>query len=818
MTRTILRGERKSGNPLLMAVFAFAVGGFVPAVAATTYKVDGTKLQITVPAGETNAVDSTELSPVLNNEVSDIEKLGEGCIEMTEDISAYKGDIHVKKGTWRFFDSNGLGSLAENPNTSVYVEKGATLENHAQGTTKINLRGKTIVFEGTGVNGIGALLVRAAADQSSYTFGTNLVMTGDALINGLSDKHYYINGYGNYLWLNMNGHDLTVNNGQRNAQFYYVKTRNPGRIIAVGQTRVAFQDINYFWRNTDDNCFVMEDASKFSDGGGGMRGTYEWGIRWNSTGTNSFDKLVSGITADWHLWKGKIDLLRTMTTSVGNYSQLNFANTISGNGGLRFLGGVLGTTNFVKLTSGDNTFKGGVSGKQVAFQLVPGAVPADGGAFEAEDSSVTFADNSPDSPYALPTGVVSVSSARTVSGGVGSWKHLTKEGDGALTYDSSIGADELDVRGGSVALSAPSEKSWMAGVIEGSAYYTKATLSQPRARTGEAFHHRVVASPEHLYTNYGKDIRKWTVADKWWFPEDMTNACTAGKARYLITYSGYIWNRTGTAANWTFAGNLGNLTLMFVNGTKVFEMTNTKETRWGTVTLQPGPNYFVACNEGKINDGGTQNSATNMVPNWNGMGVRYDPTGSDSNDATKYLVLQNKAGEPPLLTWCKPGEAASYPRDDKVLDDEILIAGEEKGTFCDIPSFKGMSFASGTGIDFGGNAYSLDCLKGLPTVTDTAGLTVEDRWTVDVADVLAGGCVKDVPVALGDDVELVLTNLEAARRRKGVTTWTIVRSTAPIAGSISIKDPEVAERWSVSVSDKTISLTYRPSGLVLVVR
>ena len=67
-------------------------------------------------------------------------------------------------------------------------------------------------------------------------------------------------------------------------------------------------------------------------------------------------------------------------------------------------------------------------------------------------------------------------------------------------------------------------------------------------------------------------------------------------------------------------------------------------------------------------------------------------------------------------------------------------------------------------------------------------------------------------------VELEIENPLAARSVSGVREWMVLESTEDITGSISVKDAEVAKRWTVKVDGGSVTLKYRPVGTIMVVR
>ena len=172
---------------------AMTVCGF-RGMAQTSYDPDGTTLKITVPAGETNSIESAKIT----SEITEIRKLGLGGLIIDADLTGYTGDIRVEAGTWRVIDSKGLGKLSKTALADdvgkVYVSDGATLEAKCAEAPKYF--GKQIHVSGYGVNRLGALLVSGTANCSGSTWGSNLILEGDTYANSITTAIWYYNTYG----------------------------------------------------------------------------------------------------------------------------------------------------------------------------------------------------------------------------------------------------------------------------------------------------------------------------------------------------------------------------------------------------------------------------------------------------------------------------------------------------------------------------------------------------------------------------------------------------------------------------------------------
>jgi hypothetical protein len=108
-------------------------------------------------------------------------------------------------------------------------------------------------------------------------------------------------------------------------------------------------------------------------------------------------------------------------------------------------------------------------------------------------------------------------------------------------------------------------------------------------------------------------------------------------------YTGYIWNRTGAPATWTFAEHFDDNVLLIINGTVVlYDMV------WGTpskasYTLKPGPNAFEVRFGQGIGGAGAPDPAGTGTSWWNGFNratsFAIDFDGRNSEDWTHYTIL-----------------------------------------------------------------------------------------------------------------------------------------------------------------------------------
>jgi hypothetical protein len=164
-------------------------------------------------------------------------------------------------------------------------------------------------------------------------------------------------------------------------------------------------------------------------------------------------------------------------------------------------------------------------------------------------------------------------------------------------------------------------------------------------------------------------------------------------------------------------------------------------------------------------------------------------------------------GDGSLFTWAIPSDDVFYPGTD------------ESNKIGYLPRFDTVKFSGGTlHLNVGTNVFRVGEVEGFPSVVGGNGFVSENKWTIDAEDIAAGMKVSNQKIDFGEDVELEIENPLAARSVSGVREWTVLESSEDITGSISVKDTEVAKRWTVTVSGNSVSLKYRPVGTMMVVR
>lgn len=784
---------------VVFAVAATLAGGVTNA--ATEYSVADNTLTISVPEGETNSVVVAELACANNNKVTRIVKTGRGGFMMDDKtaIPQYEGDIHVNEGTWIVACTNALGKLdnGKGENTGkVFVADGATID-MASTDRYLSNSGKKITIKGDGVSGNGALTVSVLANNYyKDVLGNNIVLDGDASI-GMSGFNLYLLGS----IIDLNNHKLIVKGGQSGSNSTIVLGGNDdGSTVKRGEIEFKEYGCLLLQANTffEEGCRITfnDNASLTAK----MTGRYDVPVIWDSSGRIYSEAVVQGdITNTWH---GSVELQKSMRIAIAKSGTFGLAGKVSGAGGLNMYWNSSTIpdvpVNSVSLANDDNNFEGGVSVKELIVNVKEnGAVPTDGGVFALTNSIANF---DPLKNYMLPDGIIHVDEDkdRSVNGGLGKWKKLVKTGAGTVDYDSAIGANELELREGILKLSVPQTN--FVGLIEGVQYFTDGETSANAAKNAKiAYTNGVVLSP-YLMNSAMKSY--WTTARPDWDVEDKTikGHCT--------TYSGYMWNRETTNVMWTFVSCVANRTTLHIDDEHIFThipSSSAKTLGKGTIEVTPGAHRFRIGNHSSYHSNNplkTEGGMSGSVEAWKGMGLRWDPLGRDTTDPANFEILEDP-GDGSLFTWAIPGEDVFYPG-----TDESIKLGK----------FQRVKFSGGT-LHLNGVTNRVSEVEGMPLVVGSGRIVVQNKWTIDAADIINGSstAATGVSFGFGEDVELEINDPNVVYAANAVREWTLVESAENIAGAISIKDEVGSGLLVVKIVGNAVKLKRRP-GTVMVIR
>lgn len=725
--------------------------------------------------------------------VTNIIKSGAGTLLVNVDLSSYEGAITIEEGRYKFTTAASLGSTSS-ASGRVRVCANATLESAVEfGTGFVDAKrydggpvGRRIEFEGVGCDGCGAL--QSTAKNYASPFGTNLVMRGDATW-GVSATTSLQNPT-----LAMNGYVLTVSSiGATKREIYF---RAPRFVGIVGRIDVPFLDLYLYKFGTGnvggDSSNVLKIDTRSWLGTGGFDYNIDWTLdMWGSI------FCTSGSQPNYNDWKGPVILHGLCEVSAYNNNSYCFtaSGPVSGDGGFYLHGqaGNIRNNPQLKLMNANNSFTGGFCGQYGTLHLYDnGALPADGGLLAMTNGTVRLETNR---WFSLPP--ATFDGAGAVYGAYGEWKNsLVKTGEGILQYESCIGSPRLEVKGGKIVL--PSRNTAVSGLNYGYSLYNEPSswaLRNAFLNGHNSFTNELVFSTQLCYkraANLG--VNEW---ENGWH----TNM--------YVTYTGYLWNRSGSNETWTIAFNNMDPSSLYIDGNKIFETDSTTKVYFRNVSLSDGPHAIelrIVTNSDKwagpnLGNQLTASDGLEGTPEWtSNFGFAFDRRGRGSLKASDYESFVDPE-DGSLLTRTVPGGSAETP-EGQVVDYQV--------------SFPTVAAVAGGTVEFADPVcYSVEKAEGWPSF-EKCDLTIRDGWRLDALDIVGHQMHVSGKLTFGTSAKIELDNPEAYV--KGAANQNcICRAEGGIEGTPAF-DP--CSRWKLvkSADGKSLFLEKQPKGLRLIFR
>ena len=738
-------------------------------------------------------------------------KEGDGTLVMDTAISGFTGPVVVKDGVLACMCKYALG--ADVAESHVYVRDGATFWCQRISGVKVN-ENRTLHIVGSGHNGQGALashVNRRGEYSQNYVHCKNLRLDGDASV-----MHPVWGYVANNLWLQ--GHTLTVNtvysssskthtdatwlvatiedNGKivmHDAIFYvnalYLRDATAGNEIEVGEN-AGFR----FWASNFANV-PGRDTWRFN-----FTGSTGWLWGDDSSGVLRFDRAK----AERRNWIGNPIVLNGTTLKMNSQGNTKtcwmlLGGPVSGNGNIDIAYVNSRPSSRLSLVNPANSFTGSVRvDKGLLYVHEPGSLPSGNPLVVDRTGPLTHG-------FQMSNGVIVNNVALDyhgvefvapgeqslgpltftgeayqnsyypgrIQGGSGAFSRIDKQSPNTMEYYSGIGAPLLNVEGGTVKLPRGPDP----GLWEG----TNATVIGGVFSNSAASTNLVARGPNVLNNTFAAHY-----------------GAKLGTSAANATYTGYIWNRTGADASWTFAMSAQQYTRMDIDGVEVMRQRrknpadstpNDDEHKFATVTLSPGPHLVhIRCFVDKLF------SSTNAATFWpKDFGFVYDRQGRGSTDPNDFEIVID------------PGDGSLFTRS----------VGEAA-----LPHFDEMRFANGTTLDLNGNAYVASTISGLPTVTSSAtdasaapSLTISGNLVVDAADLEAGGKLSlDMPLSFGATGGVTVTNLLGVARKEYTIAEVSGDNAISAEGSFSSRCSVDGGRWTVGMSGDGKKIVLTPAA------
>ncbi len=771
---------------------------------------DGTVLTVEVVSGEAD-FGTGHLSALTGNTVTRFVKTGGGTLVVPAavDLSAYTGEIAVEGGVYRILASAGAGSSSAG---DLKVSETAAFE-IAPASGTIDLGTKHVLFAGEGPDGKGALRCAAASAQDGgRAFGTNLEMTGNAVI-AVTTAYQLSFGTSSQVWqLDMGGHKLELRpyvnaNGasDKNIRFLGSLTIvNPGEMIAT-QGNLILRDLTNLATFGGDaaNALTMS-STKVGTGTANTKlefskakAAFPWTLVWDTGRNLSVPSTSTTTTTNENCWAGPVELRKDMRVtfgSSGGYQRFTLGGPVSGDAAIRLETNAADSE--LNLLSDSNVFTGPLVSVGAAVRLwKSGALPLEGAGFVGTNATLVLEG---DDVYSLPSATFDGPSA--VRGGQGAWSgSVVKTGSGTLEYASQVGGSRLENGGGAICFAPQTRDVRFAGFVSGCRSYST---------TAEAL---AAYAAEEIVTN-GVELTPSAAYDKshaWWV------------ANALITYDGYIWNNSNGDVTWSFVTAMGEKSKLKVNGMTVCEdaFHSSAEARmdcgYGNAVLKPGANRMTLWVMTKSAGQGPACRQASDNPVWakSSFGFVYDAQGRNAVQKIKdgdpgftkaaysYYQAIVEPGDASLLTWTEPGASDTY-----------RTPGTDE-TFTLTPQFGTIACANGTTLDYSGlGVCHVANLAGTPTIANCGTFGVAGVWTLDASEL--GGTLTSIGVLDFAGCTLALSG----KARSG--SFVIATAAEGIVGLPTLPDELAANGWVLSCEDdgKSLCLKKNPSGLILLFR
>lgn len=713
---------------------------------------------VDVPSGETNSLASllSAQGAADLSQLAAIVKTGSGLLVSDQAIHTFTGTVFVAEGT---FSARVTGALGTN-GCWTCVKDGATVEFREVDETKehsLYFTENHLLVSGTGVDGKGALAKYGKGSQI-YVWPT-VYLAGDArlfLQSGRGDfQSYWPNGVNVRADLHLNGHTLTVKASGGNVVLSGTRV-SPGNIF-VESGQILIQGVVRF-EGGPENTLTLAKDGRIQFWGDTAQGewtliTEEGASLEAGNGQNQSNK------NNWNMPLVLNGDLRTRRYL--SWGGLSLVGPVSGPYGIRCLNDKMS----LHLVNGSNTFTGPVSfpAQNYLYLYENGALPEASAGLYATNSSVVFKNFE---MYQLPP--ASFHGTGTVFFAQGAWRdRLLKTGEGCLEYKSLVSSKLLDLREGTIRLSGSGYLN--PGLWEGVQYFSTSD------KTTEAFLSTVC--PSNAVT-FGVDaaLMNGTAPPSPW--RDQT----------VVTYSGYLWNRTDETVTWSFAGSIDDTMRLILDG-KVYDWTAWQEVATYTVSLEPGPHSF----EVRLNNYYGGAGASEAQGKWKkNFGFVYDPLGRGTTNAADYVVLRDE-GDGKIFT--------------RTIDSfQNLLR----------PIFDTVRCAEGTTLDLAGMSWETASLEGCPSVTNGDFTVI--NWTVTATALAAGQTllVED-HLIFPDGATLSVGDLSTLTRAGEGTL--LCRAKKGVQGVPRLLQSEpVDTRWTVRKDSETdLRIVYK-EGLQIILR
>ena len=741
-----------------------------------------------------------------------LRKCGDGWMQSSVKMASFKGEIHIEGGG--FIVNTNLMTGAQDYDTApvVHVSSGATFMLRATDSTcaknSLTLYNE-FYLAGEGYNGMGVICNASQNSQYNTPYAGPWHLESDVKLYHTSYQRWDVGDLtqNGRFFIDMQGHDIYfVKNPDSSSGSWWtlsIGTRilNPGNIYADGQT-MMIQGCGDFEGNSENNMVFSNRCTIYMNN----RAKIPWTLKFDGGASVICQTAPSGL--DYTNNNSFVGPMKINNGTVRIYTPN--ANKVRGttiHGPLTGNGGIFVDNCWLQLINGDKNLTGPItiSGANTTTQYC-------GLALWSNDAVPRACER-----LAFTNTQIRIMDAAMKELDLPKLEYHVSSGENTLPpgMDSGTVAGLKKSGAGTLILPAPYAITGMVEVSEGTlkiGNYGNAGLYCGRYLASSnpiyfppldqtIYCYQILHEYQFEFTNkveLALDAFNTTTDKLWYTPSDDPSTYV------MITYAGYIWNRSGETQRWSFAGAAGIHTTLRLDGEELYWFTQYNEGQKATVDVTPGPHKFYITTYDGPTHASTKAAAkgsafANMTWTINGTsaGVMYDPEGKDSTNAADYRYMVD------------PGDGSLFTQ-----------STNETTAIINMPSIHALKLGPDGTFDTYGNTFSVNTLVGIEgTITNSnpyavaPTVFVTNSWRISTSDIAARKRLRaHVPVSFADGAKIDLNF--TGRIKNG--DYMVLEADAPIAGTPAVVGTKYARRLMVSKSSdgRALVLTCR-NGFVI---
>ena len=744
-------------------------------------------------------------------------KRGSGYVMGSVAFTNFTGEVRVEKGAWVVDRPGMCGSNLSSASAPTFaVSNGAAFVCAATSASfpssgtwgSCLIRYTKFFFEGTGPDGLGALVNKSTVSMNCACWNTTMTLTGDATFGEIAAVNTRFD-LGSYAVIDLQGHELVIKNHKSTTACNGVFTpdctmKNPGSIRAEG-TGILFQSAPAF-KGDSSVRFTFDKGAALQTWNAAMTSAR---IPWTLcfTGNSSLSVSRSASEKEFDEASNYFDApvvidqnrLYGYSSTMGN--GLAFNGFVSGRGGFYF-GGELS----LALNCPSNSFDGPavVNGNALyTYSSVlrlgaDGALPENGSGAKLTNAFLRLTKAV---PYHLPQLDFHTQLARPTNYWAEGGTH------GTVAGLRKTGAQTLEWR-------VPLSVTGQTEIVEG-------TLRLMPAATPDILYSGTPGLYEWIIPN-ANQVQDPTMAYSIWndpgwavVSNNVVGAMeglrqsTAWDAWTTHEWHGYVWNRSPTNETWTFARGICGYSRLMIDRKHEYGSDNNGAIVRDNLTITPGPHEILF----RVNarSYGGHGSGKN-VPTWStNMGLAIDRYGRSTTNAVDYVFPENGH-----LDTVIGGDGYWFTRDARTREE---FTEDELALLVRMANFTAIKAHAGTVLDISmpdaptATPLVVQDFVGANTVTN-GSIWIAKSWT------LLGGEMKMQPLVLTDGALTfgpgVTLDVEDSGLCKGSRWIEIARAKEGISGCPRLSDMLEEGNWELKVEGHSLFIRHNKGTVVIV--